>query len=189
MLGLRMKNAVNIAHNVVSQVVGEGDKVVDATCGRGRDTLFLARLVGEKGKVYAFDIQEEALASAYELLKSHHLEKRVLFIKEDHAEMKRHVDEPVKACMFNLGYLPGGNHEIKTEGEKSVKAVEAALELLLPGGVITIVGYPGHEGGKEEIALIRDYLAFLPQSKFEIWEARFINQANNPPQIMVVQKL
>lgn len=189
MLQVPFKNAVNISHYIVSQVVREGDRAIDATCGRGHDTLLLARLVGESGKVFAFDIQEEAIQSAYVLLKSHQLENRVVLISEDHAEMKKYVPGPVKACMFNLGYLPGGNHAIKTEGEKSVQAVEAAVELISPGGVITIVGYPGHEGGEEEIELIRDYLALLPQKKFEVWETRFINQVNNPPCIMVVQKL
>ncbi|SHG64682.1 Putative rRNA methylase [Thermosyntropha lipolytica DSM 11003] len=189
MFKMPLKSAVNISHLVVSGVVKEGDTVIDATCGRGHDTLFLARLVGEKGKVLAFDIQEEAIESTYALLKSHQMEKRVILIKEDHARMKDHVQEEVKACMFNLGYLPGGDHAVKTEGEKSLRAVKAALDLLSPGGVITVVGYPGHEGGEEEVFLIRDYLISLPQQRFEVWETRFINQVNKPPCIMVIQKL
>lgn len=184
-----LKNAVNISHLVVGRRVEKGDKVVDATCGRGNDTLFLARLVGENGKVYAFDIQDEAIESTSLLLKTYDLEKRVELIKGNHAEMSRHITGSIKVCMFNLGYLPGGNHAVKTEGENSLRAVKAAVELLEKGGVITIVGYPGHEGGKEEILLIREFVSSLPQKKFEVWETRFLNQANYPPQIIVVQKL
>ena len=37
--------------------VRTGDVVVDATCGNGLDSLWLARTVGRSGKLYAFDIQ------------------------------------------------------------------------------------------------------------------------------------
>ncbi len=37
--------------------VRTGDVVVDATCGNGLDSLWLARAVGRSGKLYAFDIQ------------------------------------------------------------------------------------------------------------------------------------
>ena len=43
--------------------LGEGDVAVDFTMGNGGDTLFLSKTVGESGRVYAFDIQEEALIS------------------------------------------------------------------------------------------------------------------------------
>lgn len=189
MWGENLKNAVNISHLIVRERVKKGDKVVDATCGRGNDTLFLSRLVGEKGKVYAFDVQDEAIESTYLLLKTYDLEKRVEIIKDNHAEMSRYITGNIKACMFNLGYLPGGNHAIKTEGENSLRAVEAATQLLKSGGVITIVGYPGHEGGGEEVSVIRKFVSSLSQKSFEVWETRFINQVNYPPQIIVVQKL
>ncbi|MDD3298972.1 MAG: rRNA methyltransferase, partial [Firmicutes bacterium] len=53
--------AVNIIRSIVKGVVSEGDLTVDATAGNGHDTLFFASLVGEKGAVYAFDIQQRAL--------------------------------------------------------------------------------------------------------------------------------
>ncbi|PNH03525.1 putative rRNA methylase ytqB, partial [Tetrabaena socialis] len=46
-----------ITQAVWSQVLRPGDTAVDATCGNGHDTLFLARAVGPGGHVFAFDIQ------------------------------------------------------------------------------------------------------------------------------------
>ncbi len=34
---------------------------IDATAGTGKDTVFLAKLVGEKGRVISMDIQEMAI--------------------------------------------------------------------------------------------------------------------------------
>jgi tRNA A58 N-methylase Trm61 len=48
-MGLKV---VDLVKSIVAGVVSEGDTVVDATVGNGNDTIFLARLVGEKGRVY-----------------------------------------------------------------------------------------------------------------------------------------
>ncbi|MBQ2384848.1 MAG: rRNA methyltransferase, partial [Clostridia bacterium] len=48
----------------------EGDIAVDFTMGNGHDTEFLSKTVGERGHVYAFDVQEQALASTSEHLKA-----------------------------------------------------------------------------------------------------------------------
>lgn len=52
--GARM---TSIAHSVWDQFVREGQTVVDATCGNGHDTKWLAERIGPSGKIYAFDIQ------------------------------------------------------------------------------------------------------------------------------------
>lgn len=59
------------------EVVKPGDLCVDATAGTGQDTVFLARLVGERGQVLAYDIQEEALRQTGDRLKREGLESRV----------------------------------------------------------------------------------------------------------------
>jgi ubiquinone/menaquinone biosynthesis C-methylase UbiE len=41
--------------------VKKGMRVLDLGCGSGAFTPFIARTVGEKGKVYAFDIQSDML--------------------------------------------------------------------------------------------------------------------------------
>ena len=47
----------SIAQAVWSRFVRPGDTVVDATCGNGHDTKWLAQAVGPSGRVFAFDIQ------------------------------------------------------------------------------------------------------------------------------------
>ena len=62
------KKIVDIVHQLFMEYVHEGDIVIDATAGGGQDTLKLCECVGSTGKVYAFDIQQEALTSAARLL-------------------------------------------------------------------------------------------------------------------------
>ena len=54
-------SVLSFAHKLAQERVLPGDTVVDATVGGGVDTLFLAGLVGEGGRVYGFDVQREAL--------------------------------------------------------------------------------------------------------------------------------
>jgi tRNA1(Val) A37 N6-methylase TrmN6 len=183
------KNAVCISHNIISQVLKQGDIAVDATCGRGNDTLFIAGLVGEKGKIYGFDIQKEAIESTRVLLKSNNLADQVILINDDNRKMASYIDERPGVIMFNLGYLPDGDHRIKTNGDTTVEALKAAINLLDDEGIITIVIYPGHAGGLEELTAVETYLAGLSQRFFEVSEIRFINQINSPPQIIIVQKI
>ncbi len=44
----------------IKRYVSSKSIVIDATCGNGNDTLFLATRA-HRGKVYAFDIQKEAI--------------------------------------------------------------------------------------------------------------------------------
>ena len=182
-------NAVQISREIINQTVKQGDIVIDATCGRGNDTLLLARLVGAAGRVYSFDIQESAVQSAQLLLEKEQLNDRVRLIKADHAQISLYIDEKIHAAMFNLGYLPGGSHQITTKSLTTIKAVEETLGLLAPGGIITIVAYPGHESGAEELKELRNYLSTIPQQQFDIIAVSFLNQINCPPQLIVVQKL
>lgn len=183
------KNAVQMARQIVSQVVSPADIVVDATCGNGNDTLLLARLTGEAGKVYSFDIQKKAIAAAERLLERNGLLHMVKFINDDHARLADYVYGKIRVCMFNLGYLPGGDHQITTRPETTIKAIAASLGLLKIGGLATIVAYPGHQPGKAEWDELRNYLTGLPQQQFEVAEISFINQVNNPPVLIIVQKI
>lgn len=140
-----------VAHQVVSDVVGAGDVVIDATAGNGHDTLFLARLVGNEGRVIAFDIQGAAIDSTRQRLRAASMDKRVELHCESHGELLERVGrDEVAAVMFNLGYLPGGDHEVITEVSETAKAVVQGLFALRAGGVMTIVCYTGHPGGAEE---------------------------------------
>lgn len=67
--------------------------------GKGNDTLFLCELAGEKGKVLAFDIQQEALDVTKELLKTHGKEMQAELILDGHEHMDRYAG---KECRRDL---------------------------------------------------------------------------------------
>ena len=135
-MAYELKSARFLAKDVLRQAVREGDRVADATMGNGHDTLFLAELVGPEGHVDAFDIQEGALKSTAELLEAHGLQSRVTLFRRSHAEIAEAVSGNLSAVVFNLGWLPGGDHAVTTRCESTRTAILAALELLRPGGVL-----------------------------------------------------
>jgi predicted methyltransferase len=139
------------AHRELAALIREGDLVIDATAGNGHDTAFLAARVGAEGKVLAFDIQAEAIASAGSRVEELGLARCVTFLHASHATLADHVAPgAVAAVVFNLGYLPGGDHSLITRGEETLLALDQALVALKPGGLLVVVCYPGHPGGDRE---------------------------------------
>lgn len=146
------------AHREVAAVLRPGDLAIDATAGNGHDTVFLAGLVGDAGKVLAFDVQAEAIAATRTRVDAAGLTGRVEFIHGSHAGLGDHVlPGSVSAVMFNLGYFPGGDHRLITRTEVTLAALDAALAVLKPGGILTIVCYPGHPGGDEESVAVMEW--------------------------------
>lgn len=185
---MSFRNAVNLSHLCIQRVIKPGDTVIDATCGNGQDTLFLARLVTQ-GRVLAFDISPRAIANTRARLEQHGLSHRVAVHEEDFCHLASYVSSPVPVIMFNLGYLPGAPRETATTAERSREAIQKAVYLLQPGGVMTIVCYPGHEGGAQEAREVLVLTGELNQQEFEVLKVKFINQAHHPPLLVVVQRL
>lgn len=161
---------VDRAHGAVREVIGPGDIAVDATLGNGHDTCFLAEAVGPQGRVYGFDIQAEAVASARTRLSEAGLEGRVSLLHRSHGEMVSalppEVHGRVRAVMFNLGYLPGGDKRVVTASESTLSALEQSLDLLAPGGRVSVLAYTGHPGGREEADAV---IAWARRLDPEIW--------------------
>ena len=161
--------------------LGEGDVAVDFTMGNGNDTLFLSRAVGETGRVYAFDIQEDALASTKSHLETNGAPENYTLICASHHRVKEFVNEPIKAGMFNLGYLPrSGRKMVTTMRETTLPAVTAALELLAPDGALIIAIYPGHEEGALEGDMLREYFKTLSRFRICASEFRILNSPESP---------
>jgi SAM-dependent methyltransferase len=177
------------AHELVRAVVRPGETVIDATVGNGRDTLFLAQCVGPRGRVIGFDVQPEALARARErLLAAGVGEDRLTLLACGHEVMGRHVDAPVGAVMFNLGYLPGGDHGLITRPETTVAALHWAAGSLRKGGVLSIVCYPGHPGGRDEVLAVNKCLESLPCNHFQVsWTTHELGKST--PRLLHVSKL
>ena len=178
-----------MSHLFLRRAVSAGDAVVDATCGNGRDTLFLARLVGNGGTVWAFDVQEEALATAEKLLRGEECLPWVHFVLAGHERMAEYVMAPVRAVVFNLGFLPGRKEGVVTRPETTLAALEQATELLLPGGIIAIALYTGHPGGAEEAAAVEQWSTRLPPRFFTAWQSRQLNRSAAAPYLVLVEKL
>lgn len=149
-----------LAHAFVAQALAPGDLAVDATCGNGHDTIHLARCVGESGVVVAIDVQAEALDETRRGLESEGLgDGRVRFIRGCHTTMGDHVEPGAAAViMFNLGYLPGGDHGLVTRTGTTLLALDAAALALRPNGLLVVTCYPGHPEGADEAVAVAGWL-------------------------------
>ena len=183
-----LKNARYLAAEAMQRLVQPGDTVVDATMGNGGDTLFLCRLVGENGHVYAIDIQPEAMARTKERLDVEEICTRVSFSLNGHQHLREIVGEPVQAVMFNLGWLPGGNHACTTCVETTLKALQQAVELILPGGMVSVCVYPGHDEGTKELDAVTSFCSMLPVNRYTVLGNRFMNAKQGTPQLFLIQK-
>ncbi|HLR42192.1 MAG TPA: class I SAM-dependent methyltransferase [Pseudogracilibacillus sp.] len=185
------KGIIPFAHDLLKSVVAEGDIAIDATCGNGHDTLFLAKLVGDKGHVYTFDVQAQAIESAKQLLAKNDVEN-VSYIHDSHAKINTYLSkkyqEKVSAAVFNLGYLPRSDKSIITQADSTIAALEQLLPYIKKNGRIVLVVYHGHEGGKEEKDAVVDFAEQLDQQLYQVIRYQFINQKNNPPFVVAIEK-
>lgn len=188
-MGYELKSARYLAREVLEQAVQPGDTVIDATMGNGHDTLMLCEAVGPEGKVYAFDIQEAAVKETWKLLLAHGMADRARLIRSGHEHMQEYAKEPVQAVVFNLGWLPGGDHSVTTHWETTSCAVQAALELLKTGGVLVICVYPGHAEGDRERKELSGLLSRLSNREYNVLRQQFLNAGIGVPECFVVQKL
>lgn len=187
-VGKYLTKITDINKLYIENAISEGDVVVDATMGNGYDTKYLAEKVGDVGFVYSFDIQEAAIKSTRKKLEKSNLINRVNLILDGHENMDKYVKEEVSCVLFNLGYLPRADHNVITKPNTTIKAIEHSLKLLKPHGIISIAIYTGHEGGMEEKNSVYDFVKNLDQNEFNVLESGFINQINNPPQLILIEK-
>ena len=179
-----MKRPLEMAHDFLAQVITKDDVVVDATMGNGYDTLFLAKLAKQ---VYAFDIQEQALEKTSQRIQEAGL-TNVDLILQGHETVDQYVTE-VKAAIFNLGYLPSADKSIITQPQTTLEALEKLCQVLVKGGRIAIMIYYGHEGGDIERDAVLDFVSQLPQQEYTATIYRTLNQINNPPFLVMIEKL
>ena len=173
-------NTLGLVHEFLRQNVHPGAVCIDATAGKGRDTALLCRLAGEGGRVLAFDIQEEAVASTRALLAREGLRAEVYL--DSHVHMGNYVSpETVDCIVFNLGRLPGGDPKIFTQAATSVEAIGIGLELLRPGGVIAVALYYGGENGYGARDAVLASMETLDQRRFTVLSCRWANRRGDPP--------
>ena len=177
-----------LAMSVTLTYIRQGDIVIDATCGTGQDTVMLARAVGSEGSVYAFDIQKKAMLLTEERLRKHGF-SNVHFIMKSFSSMSEHIPEnSASAVVFNLGYLPGGDHSITTTADTTLEGLACALRTIRAGGIVTVVLYDGHEEGAAEKKAVLEWARELDQRKYHAAFVSLINQDNDPPEILWVTR-
>lgn len=191
---MKLSGVLPFARELLTKSIPEGAIVVDATAGNGHDTLFLAKLVGEKGKVYSFDIQEKAIRSTQARIASEDVEQQVKLIHDSHDNLKAHLERDdcknISGAIFNLGYLPGADTDksVVTAPKSTINALMQLTANLLPEGMIILVVYHGHEEGKLEKEALLPFVRALRQEEYHVLEYRFTNQRNNPPFIIAIEK-
>ena len=177
-----------LAMSVTLAYIREGDTVIDATCGTGQDTAVLARAAGAEGHVYAFDIQKKALLLTEARLRAKGY-NNVSLLKKSFASMGEHLPAgSASAVVFNLGYLPGGDHSITTTADETLKGLECALKAIKAGGIVTVVLYDGHEEGVAEKQSVISWAEALDPNVYHAAFVSLINQENHPPEILWITK-
>ena len=194
-----MLKQLEMAHWMLKDIIKTNDVVVDATMGNGYDTQFLAEL---GANVYAFDVQEEALNATENRLddagiKNQIFEKNlsnlltepsVNLVLSGHEKLSEYVKEPIKAAIFNLGYLPKTDKSVVTRADTTLTALDALTNQLVVGGRIAIMIYYGHEGGMEEKDAVIKWTSSLPQKDWEVTSYAPLNQIHTPPILVLIEK-
>jgi predicted methyltransferase len=178
-----------LAHDFLRSVIQSGDTVIDATAGNGHDTLMLARCVGESGRVLAFDIQAAAIDACRHRLHLAGLLERVSLHLACHSGLAGFADPAsVAAVVFNLGYLPGEDHQLTTLAATTLQAIDAAITLLKPGGLLSVLCYPGHAAGATETIAVEQHLATLPESGWRVAKYSIFGTLKPAPCLFIARK-
>ncbi|MGF7185803.1 tRNA1(Val) A37 N6-methylase TrmN6 [Desulfitispora alkaliphila] len=183
----QLNRAVDIAHLFTKQAVKPGGTVVDCTAGNGHDTVLLAELVEDAGKVYAFDIQKVAIENTEQNLRNCRLLNRVKLIHASHHEISKYITEPVDFVIFNLGYLPGADKEIITKAETTLDSLHSVLTILKPGGMILFVVYPGHAGGANEAKGLLEFTATIDKKLYNVIQINHQNRKETSPFVLIIE--
>lgn len=170
---------VGYAHMLLRAHVHTGDVVVDATHGNGGDNRLLRTLVGPTGVVYAFDVQLPVHADVDMT--------DVLLV--GHENMARHVATQhhahVRAVVFNLGYMPGGDKGLTTHVDTTCEAVKQAIAIIAPDGIVILVCYQ-HEEGRRELAALRTMLSAFQSGTHTVTETSFLNHDATAPIVLTI---
>ena len=184
---------LQFAHSMAEKAINPGDIALDMTMGNGNDTVFLANCVGETGHVYAFDIQDDALHNTKQkIIDSGMARANISLVKDCHSRFDTHIEVAdlarVKAVLFNLGYLPGGDHALCTAGDTTVFALEKLLEHLQKSAVIILVCYPGHPEGAVECERVLGFCKNIPTECAKVMRYEVLNSKNPAPFVLAIEK-
>lgn len=188
-----MSSLLQQAHALLRTRLKNGDVAIDATVGNGHDTVFLAQQVTGSGWVYGFDVQAAAIETTTQRIAEAHLSACVRLSQIGHQFMASEIPAShhghIKAIMFNLGYLPQGDKAIISQADTTLIALNAAKSLLCASGTLTILAYPGHQGGDIETAQVARWCEQLPTQEFALTVINSTHYKPSAPRLFVVEKI
>lgn len=178
---------LKLAHDHWKQIVEEGAILIDATCGNGNDSLFLAKL--NPSILYCIDVQAEALAATKELLSEKITQdemKHIKLIQGSHASFPKVIHPgTVKLIVYNLGYLPGGDKAKSTMTETTLESLGNAIQLVCNGGMISVTCYPGRPEGEKEEGQVLSFASNLDRKEWTCCHHRWINKPKSPTLLLI----
>lgn len=180
-------NAVKAAQALLKDPLQKAKCIVDATAGNGGDTLFLASHCPEDAMVYAFDIQEAALEETKRRTAA--FCRKIRYILDSHARVKAYVQEEIDVAVFNLGYLPGGDHSVVTSADTTLAALDSILASLRVNGIAALTVYPGHEAGGEEYRRLAAFVRGLSMRTFTAGLYKMVNHGEKAPVLYIIEKV
>lgn len=187
-----MLRALHFSHQLLTNLVEKFPEglYIDATLGKGNDTYFILNQPTFEGEVYGFDIQSAAIEASLTKIENHPKKNKAHLIHDSHEKIASIVkDKAIHGAIFNLGYLPGGDHSITTQYESTIMALKQIQQRLEKNGQIILVVYSGHPQGKIEKEKLFEHLTSWPQEQFQVLQYEFINQRNEPPMLLIIEKI
>ena len=184
---MKISNLIEIQKLIIKSNLENVKTAIDATLGNGKDTITIRETFGKKVKIYAFDIQKDAIERSKRNIPVEYHEN-IEFIQDSHEFIDKYVEEKVQLVMFNLGYLPKSDHVVKTHPYTTLHALERALEMLDVCGLISIMFYVGHDNAREYNSLL-EYIRILDAKKYKAIHINPINQYEYAPKMAIIQKL
>ncbi len=189
---IKLRAATQIYKMLIQPFLFEGMVAVDCTTGNGHDTLFLAQQAGVSGRVYGFDVQASAIESTKVKINDYISDGNtcapVELFHTGHENLELSITEEVDVVVYNLGYLPRHDKSITTMTASTIQSVKQAMAKLKNGGVISIIAYPGHAEGANELNGLTEFLSNINQKEFDVLKSEFINQQNTPPVLIMIEK-
>lgn len=189
-----MLSALAYSHDQLKQLIDRfpNGTFIDATLGNGNDIFYILKQPNFTGTVYGFDIQSQAITASQERLLTLPTQKQNQYhlFQESHDQVSTILPTtPIHGAIFNLGYLPGGDHHITTLPNSTITALKQIAVQLVKHGKIILVVYWGHEEGKIESQTLLKEVQSWPQSVFQVLKYEFINQINYPPYVLVIERI
>lgn len=179
------RNSHDIVKLLVKEYLNNPKRIVDMTLGNGHDSFWLKEAFPE-AELIGFDIQKNALENSEKRLEEF---DKITLIHDGHENILNYIKKEIDFGIYNLGFLPGGDKTITTEKDTVLSSLQDLLSILKIGGFILITCYPGHPEGKEEANMLENFLKEQDQKDFTIVKYNFLNQKNDPPFVLSIEKL